>query len=186
MGKLSNLEGNIYGTWKVTSFAEIRNQHTYWNVECCHCGEKRVIEGCHLKNSSAKTCICSEQKETRKCPICQNDYNVPVKSTRKFCYECSPYYEHSSGRALTITAIRKAVKRNLVKHKGGKCQLCKYDRCIEALQFHHINPDEKDFQISDLTKYTPEAIQECFDEIEKCVLVCSNCHAEIHSGLRSL
>lgn len=64
-----------------------------------------------------------------------------------------------------------------------KCQTCGYDKCIEAMQFHHKNPDEKDFNISGLREYTVESIQKYYDEVDKCILTCANCHFEIHAGL---
>ena len=52
-----------------------------------------------------------------------------------------------------------------------------YDKCQEALQFHHIDPETKSFGIGNFgTKRLPALIVEA----EKCILVCSNCHAEIH------
>lgn len=71
------------------------------------------------------------------------------------------------------------IKQRLIDYKGGKCQICGYNRCINALEFHHINPEEKDFTISGGTK----SFNTLKLEVDKCVLVCSNCHREIHAGL---
>ena len=71
------------------------------------------------------------------------------------------------------------VKQRLIDYKGGKCQVCGYNRCINALEFHHINPKEKDFTISGGTK----SFNTLKLEVDKCILVCSNCHREIHAGL---
>lgn len=71
------------------------------------------------------------------------------------------------------------VKQRLIDYKGGKCQICGYNRCINALEFHHINPKEKDFTISGGTK----SFNTLKLEVDKCILVCSNCHREIHAGL---
>lgn len=71
------------------------------------------------------------------------------------------------------------IKQRLVDYKGGKCQICGYNRCINALEFHHVNPEEKDFTISGGTK----SFDTLKSEIDKCILVCSNCHREIHAGL---
>ena len=67
-----------------------------------------------------------------------------------------------------------------VAYKGGVCQCCKYNKYIGALEFHHINPDEKDFGIS-VKGYT-RSWENNKKELDKCVLVCSNCHREIHAG----
>lgn len=72
---------------------------------------------------------------------------------------------------------RKRLKQLLVSYKGGKCEICGYDKCISALEFHHKNPKDKDFSISS-GKYL--SIQKCKQEVDKCILVCSNCHRELH------
>ena len=77
------------------------------------------------------------------------------------------------------SAYRRAVKRNLIEYKGGKCQICGYNRCQEALEFHHLDPQEKDFTISGGTK----SFESLKPEVDKCMLLCANCHREIHAGL---
>lgn len=72
---------------------------------------------------------------------------------------------------------RKRLKEKLVEYKGGKCEICGYDKCITALEFHHINPDEKDFGIGCKNVLS---FEKCKKEVDKCMLVCSNCHREIH------
>lgn len=64
---------------------------------------------------------------------------------------------------------------------GGKCIICGYDKCLSALAFHHINPWDKEFEIG--SKMSWEVIVQ---ELKKCELVCSNCHAEIHEGFHPL
>ena len=74
---------------------------------------------------------------------------------------------------------RREVKRKLIEYKGGKCQICGYNRCQEALEFHHLDPSQKDFTISGGTK----SFESLKPEVDKCILVCANCHREIHAGL---
>lgn len=64
---------------------------------------------------------------------------------------------------------------------GGKCSTCDYNRCLDALHFHHKDPTTKLFSISDAIwqgKFTEKQI---VDEVQKCTLLCANCHAEVHS-----
>ncbi len=68
----------------------------------------------------------------------------------------------------------------LIAYKGGKCERCGYDKSSRALEFHHLNPSEKDFGIS---KVLTRSIQSLKEEADKCVLLCSNCHAEVHDEL---
>jgi predicted HNH restriction endonuclease len=63
---------------------------------------------------------------------------------------------------------------------GGKCVVCGYDRCSRALEFHHLNPNEKEFTIG-FNKNMK--FEKALNEAKKCKLVCSNCHREIHDGL---
>lgn len=70
------------------------------------------------------------------------------------------------------------IKEDAVKYKGGECQKCKYSKCINALDFHHINPNEKDFNISRSYKKSWDKIKH---ELDKTILLCSNCHREFHS-----
>ena len=68
----------------------------------------------------------------------------------------------------------------LIAYKGGKCERCGYNKTPRALEFHHLNPEEKDFGISEILT---RSIQSLKDEVDKCILLCSNCHAEIHEEL---
>lgn len=81
----------------------------------------------------------------------------------------------------SVVDWRKRTKAKLVEYKGGKCQNpeCCYDKCVAALEFHHIDPAEKDFAIS-AKSYSFERLKK---EVDKCVMLCSNCHIEVHNGL---
>lgn len=72
---------------------------------------------------------------------------------------------------------RDQIKAQAVAYKGGKCSICGYDKCIQALEFHHLDTN-KDFGIGD-NGYT-RAWSKVKEELDKCILVCANCHREIH------
>ena len=76
---------------------------------------------------------------------------------------------------------RYRVKEELIKYKGGQCEICGYNKCQNALEFHHLNPSEKDFSIASNSSYKNMEILK--REVDKCILVCANCHREIHAGL---
>lgn len=98
---------------------------------------------------------------------------VYVESAKRYrCVKC---------RSEAVQKRRDKTKELLVEYKGGKCQICGYDRCINALEFHHLNPDEKDFGIA--SKGYTRSLETNKKEVDKCILVCSNCHREIHDGL---
>ena len=78
-----------------------------------------------------------------------------------------------------VTKKRRALKRKLVEQLGGSCSSCGYDRCMEALHFHHRDGKEKDGLISRMIgSYQSKAV---YKEVVKCDLLCANCHAEAHS-----
>src|SRR5882672_9901040 len=75
---------------------------------------------------------------------------------------------------------RDRTKLLMVTAFGGSCGLCGYNRLLGALHFHHVNSAEKDVSFSvTLYRSWPTLVA----EMRKCVMVCSNCHAEIHAGL---
>lgn len=77
---------------------------------------------------------------------------------------------------------RRELKKRAVEYKGGKCQACGYSRCLEALDFHHRNSDEKEFAFA-RSVHSWSSVQA---ELDKCDLLCSNCHREEHVRLRAL
>ena len=83
-----------------------------------------------------------------------------------------------------VTERRKKVKQLLVNHFGGKCSLCGYDKYVGALAFHHLDPSIKDFGISN--KGNTRSFERQLKELEKCILVCNNCHAELHHGNKTI
>jgi hypothetical protein len=68
-----------------------------------------------------------------------------------------------------------------IAYKGSKCQCCGYNKHVGALEFHHIDPSKKDFGIS--AKGYTRSWENVRKELDKCVLVCANCHREIHAGI---
>ena len=98
---------------------------------------------------------------------------VYVESAKRYrCVKC---------RSNAVQKRRDKTKEILVQYKGGKCEVCGYDKCLGALEFHHLNPEEKDFGIG--AKGYTRSIEKNKQEVDKCILVCANCHREIHSGL---
>lgn len=83
-------------------------------------------------------------------------------------------------KSESVVEWRRRQKIKLIEYKGGCCEKCGYNKSISALQFHHLNPDEKDFQIGG-SSYSFEKLK---IEVDKCIMVCSNCHIEIHEEER--
>jgi len=99
-------------------------------------------------------------------------------------YHQATYYGDPKRRKYVYeyTKIHRKIRRakGLLRFKqeaGGKCQICGYNKCLAALHFHHKNPSEKKYSISQCIDYiSTKTVRE---EVKKCILVCANCHAEI-------
>jgi hypothetical protein len=113
------------------------------------------------------SCIVCEQKldgkKTKFCSLtCKNSF-----TNNKF-----QNYETQQKRG-------RERKMKLIQMKGGKCEICSYDKNYAVLCFHHISPKDKEL---------PLTIRECSNntwdtlvkEVQKCKLLCHNCHMELH------
>jgi len=80
---------------------------------------------------------------------------------------------------------RKRTKERLTRAFGSACGICSYNKCLESMQFHHLNPKEKDFAISSATSRI-RSWSRIVEEVKKCVMLCGNCHTELHHGFTSL
>ena len=74
-----------------------------------------------------------------------------------------------------VSRRRRLIKQKAVDLFGGKCSRCGYNRCPQALQFHHVDPTSKKFGISDGVVRAWDVVEA---ELKKCILLCANCHAE--------
>lgn len=80
---------------------------------------------------------------------------------------------------------RKKVKEVIIGSMGGKCQVCGYDRCPTALEVHHVDPLSKDFNIGSVY-VSCKSWNVIYEELKKCILLCGNCHREIHYGITDI
>lgn len=113
--------------------------------------------------------------------------------------ECSEhgltkFSKHKNGASTSIfrcckcqaARVYKVVvnKRKKAYDKYGRsCTACGYNKCTEALDFHHLDPAEKEIEPSKVFTRSWERIQV---ELDKCVLLCANCHREVHAGVRNI
>jgi 5-methylcytosine-specific restriction endonuclease McrA len=92
---------------------------------------------------------------------------------------------YSDRREYLIEAVqkrRKKVREMALELLGGRCVRCGYDRCIDALEIHHLESSEKDFGIS--AKGYTRSWTKIRAELRKCELLCANCHREAHAKLQ--
>lgn len=113
--------------------------------------------------------------------------------TKYVCSVCRKEYiydlHHRKGHTRTkcgtciVNFRRFKLKRKCVNYKGGKCEVCGYNKSLRALVFHHKNPKEKDFGISGHHCRKWETIRK---ELDKTILLCTNCHAEEHDRIDNI
>ena len=176
--------GHLVAIEKVAS----RSGKTYWKCRC-DCGREKEIMTTHLTTGVTTTCANKECEfhynpisghktaEASKCILCGKEF-ISNNYARRYCYDCSP---EGVGSKVALRYKKRALKHQLVKYKGGKCENCGYDTCEGALQFHHRNPQEKDFTIAHIN-FNGDIIslEKLYQEVDKCSLLCANCHFEQH------
>jgi hypothetical protein len=90
-----------------------------------------------------------------------------------------------SRRSEAVIRWRKNTKNKMVAAMGGCCQVCGYNRCVDALEFHHIDPSKKEMGFGKV-RANPKSISKIAEELKKCIMLCSICHKELHAGLVEL
>ena len=98
--------------------------------------------------------------------------------------ETRTYADRAEYMRMAVKRRRKNLREMARTSKGNKCIICGYNKCQRALNFHHIDPSKKEFDLS--SRGLTRSWEKIKNEIEKCVLVCANCHAEIHEGITQL
>jgi len=95
------------------------------------------------------------------------------------CREDGGGYRCLKCRSEAVTRRRRKVKQILVDEAGGACQICGYNKCAAALEFHHVDRDRKEFALS---MRAARSLNRLRAEAAKCVLLCANCHMEVEVG----
>jgi transposase len=99
----------------------------------------------------------------------------------EFVLEGRGYYRCKRCRVEATVRRRHRLKRILVEEAGGQCILCGYSKCDRALEFHHLDPGAKEFELG--YRGCTRSLASLRAEASKCVLLCSNCHAEVEAGI---
>lgn len=186
MKKLVDLTNQRFGMLIALKRVQSKNGHTYWLCQC-DCGNQKEIQTSHLTCGTVQSCGCQKVKNFNKtfspteqeCPICGRNF-LNRHSNRHYCYECIPESVPPDRRQYYKN---KAFKHFLVMYKGGKCERCGYHKYEGALEFHHKNPAEKDLELSKWRLNYTVNRQIFLDEVDKCILLCANCHREEHAKL---
>ncbi len=91
------------------------------------------------------------------------------------------YADRAEYMVRAVSKRRRKIRELAVEYKGGKCFYCGYSKYIGAFDFHHLKNNGKDFGISD--KGYTRSWSRVKQELDKCILVCANCHRELHGNI---
>jgi len=166
---------------------------------CKKCGEnfscyikidnvEKVLKGrslcfkCQPFNSYKKNSLASIEATGMKiCSKCNkekpiNNFSRQTKNIKgcSYCITCANIHNKEKRRSL---------KEQYVDYKGGQCLICGYNKYLGSLDFHHIDPNEKEFSMA---QFKLRSFDQVKSELDKCVLLCANCHREVHAGITSL
>jgi hypothetical protein len=118
----------------------------------------------------------------RKCKNC----GKPLSGIQRYycCSTCktSHWWKQKSNGASRLTIKARQKKQELVEMFGGSCSICGYNKCMDGLCFHHLNPTEKRMELNN-RNIAGRAWDLVMEEANKCQLLCLNCHAEVHSKM---
>lgn len=149
--------------------------------KCLKCGNiQEVSQAKSIRVAKCKNC------EKHICLKCGKEFLLSngkgYKTTRRFCYECLPYETTDRvGKNMYHTLWREYIIKQIKQRYGTSCSICGYSKNYAALDFHHINIKEKEFSPAQLIN-TSYDLDQIFQELDKCQLVCANCHREIHNS----
>ena len=150
-----------------------------------------VVDGKERNLNSRNFCLDCSPFGKRNTRDLTKDYSIAYC---KDCDESKPvadFYIKTDGRPYSYckqcwtgrrVAYHQNNKREAVDYLGGSCQICGYDKCVAALEFHHRDPTKKDFAIS---RFNGTKIEKLKPELDKCALLCANCHRETHAGIHN-
>lgn len=130
---------------------------------CKDCGR---IKPCQWMNAFTQTGV---PEYRARCVECQKMYWHKMRTTDRF--------RESRNRRRKKVQIEN--KKKMVAYLGGKCMICGYDKNLAALTFHHRDPTEKEFAVAAIQDHNWSKVKR---ELDKCDLLCFNCHMELHGG----
>jgi len=162
---------------------------SYGMPACKKCGvpfRNRIKIGCKVRVlNRRKYCLACSPFDAH------NTSKLHVKEAARIgdrlkCSRClKPYAYARNGCTLThcnscVVLLRHLrVKEKAVHYLGGRCWVCGYDRCVKALDFHHLSRNGKDFSISGNANRRWSVVER---ELKKCALLCCRCHREVEAG----
>ena len=174
-------------------YGDYNGSHLPARFKCLKCGDtQEVMEARGIRTAECKDC------DKHICLKCGKGFTIPNnkghESTRRFCYGCLPYgtSDRIGGNMyhrLWVGYVPKQIKDKY----GTSCSICGYNKSYAALESHHTDMESKGFPPAGLIYspagliYSPYDLGQIFKELDKCILVCANCHGGIrHPGQNNI
>jgi transposase len=126
----------------------------------------------------------AEEVAAKKAGLASKAMVCPLHGKTSFWLDGRGSYRCKRCRSAAVTKRRRRVKAILVAEAGGACCVCGYASNMRALHFHHLDPGDKRLEIN--AKGVALSLERLRAEAQKCVLLCSNCHAEVEDGAASI
>lgn len=154
--------------------------------KCYQCQEEKPFSEFHkhkneiygLKNQCKKCCKVNRAAHYKENKTRENDLAKIYKAIHK--------EEINESTRKYVNCKREKLKAALVELLGGKCELCGYDKCEQALDFHHRDAASKSFTIGSAMRIAGVTQNMLEQEARKCALLCCRCHREVHAGISNL
>lgn len=157
---------------KILDISEFDKARNHYTSKCKSCRKEYSIEYRQRPEVKAKT-----KAYHRAYMAITKNRKRAYKNQRKHLQKPSAKEKRNVARRIWVAKE----KQKCVDYKGGGCSVCGYNKCLAALDFHHINPKEKNGYGTGALKAHWTFEKNKF-EIDKCILVCVRCHREIHAG----
>lgn len=134
-----------------------------------------------------KVRICKICRKKAPCRFTSSYSITGIPEYRAYCITCQKVKEkefrikYRSKKAAFARKRKRDIKKRCVDFLGGRCITCGYNKSLRALTFHHRDPSKKDYTVSQIQDWGWGKIEK---ELEKCDLLCFNCHMELHDKLK--
>ena len=156
-----------------------KRRNCYDRIFCFSCSPFGAHNTKNIAKYNSDNIIKKDGIMYKTCPSCKSE--LPLTAEHYYMrkngvshYHCKKCIEKNS---LIST---QAKKDKCIAYKGSKCVLCGYNRFRNTFDFHHLCPSEKSFEIGYALKR--KSFDEIKPELDKCILLCANCHRELHGG----
>lgn len=163
--------------WKILTFEKNSDGRVCGLCECLKCGKTEYIKSFRVIVMNKWTCLQCADKQLI-CNGCGEKFSLirtgGLKNVRDYCYNCVPL---GLGNDI-VSKYNAQLKRARVEF-GDVCSICGFSESY-GIQYHHLDPSIKENALSNL--FGRASWNKVEEELQKCIIVCANCHAGIHAG----